>query len=158
MATIVRRKLSRILPQADPRHYRTFKVIAPLASHWKRATCEEYMCQDYTHGWATTVDTSTELGQKQFYFITHDKERKYSYQKLSATLHVFVYDSGQRPFFDEGKHTHFMPVGREPYYLVHDGDWRGNPTGNKLVHRNHQDWVDQFGENQNRLIDLQKRG
>jgi hypothetical protein len=158
MATIIKHKLSRIPPQADPRFYRTFKVVAPLKSHWRQVSCEEYECLDYVHGWVTTVDTSTDIGQQQYHFITHDKERKYSYQKVSETIHVFMYGPGQRPFYDEGKHTHYVPVGRDPYYLVHDGDWRGNPTGNKLIHRSYRDWVDQFGENQLNLQDIQKRG
>jgi hypothetical protein len=43
-------------------------------------------------------------------------------------------------------------------YLVRDGDWRGNPTGRKRQHSRAQDWVEDFGENQLRLVDQQKKG
>lgn len=142
----------------DPRFYRTFKVFAPLRTHWKKVSCEEYDCPEYRFGWVTTIDTSTELGQKRYHFITHDKERRYSHQQVTPTLHVFTYGPGQRPFYDEARHTHFAPIGRDPYYLVHDGDWRGNPTGNRVVHRSHEDWVDQFANNQSVLLDMQNRG
>jgi hypothetical protein len=54
--------------------------------------------------------------------------------------------------------THKIPIGRPPNFLVHDGDWRGNPTGRVRHHRNAEDWVEDFAENTDRFRQFQQRG
>lgn len=46
--------------------------------YYRRATCEEVGCVWQRSGWATTVDTTTELGQMQAAFIRQDKTRAHT--------------------------------------------------------------------------------
>jgi hypothetical protein len=102
------------------------------------------------------VDTGTELGQKQFYYLTHDTDRKYSMQRVDQTLFKFLYGPGN-PCFRRGDHR--VPIGRPPFYLVAEGDWRGNPRGTPAFrHRRVEDWVDEFANHQNSIAAAIKRG
>jgi hypothetical protein len=147
-------RINRKVPLLDPRHYKSYGITAPLASHWRRATCAEYECADYVHGFVATIDTGTELGQRQFDYLTHDKERKYSMQRVSLTTFKFVYGPGNR-CFKSGEHR--VPIGRPPLLLVHDGDWRGNPTGNVVRHTRVENWVEDFAEHQSVLAERIRR-
>src|SRR5258708_39959331 len=57
---------------------KTYQISAPLATHWRPATCEEAECLAYLHGGQTSCDESTELGQRQVAYIRHDKTRKHA--------------------------------------------------------------------------------
>lgn len=141
------------MPLAGPQLYKSYSVFAPPKSHFRRATCEEYECDGYMFGFVTTVDTSTELGQRQYHFLTHDKRRTYSMQRPSLTLVKFVYKPGT---ICMGWDSHRVPIGRPPRLLVADGDWRGNPTGRFRRHDRIEHWVEDFGLNQEKLVDLGK--
>src|SRR5258708_32124636 len=68
--------LFRIPPALPAAAMKTYQIAAPLATHWRKATCEEYGCEQYQHGWQTTVDESTELGQRQGEYNRHDRARE----------------------------------------------------------------------------------
>jgi hypothetical protein len=128
----------------------------PLDTHWRKATCEEVGCEAFRNGYVTTVDISTNLGRKQFYFITHSKRRSYSAQRVSVYVFKFVFPPGTICMRD---YDHKLPIEREPVYLVHEGDWRGNPRGgSSYIHGRGEDWVDQFANHQISLAETLKRG
>lgn len=151
-----RAMVSRLAPDAGPEHFKTFTWSAPVRTHWRPATCEEYKCDGIVHGFVTTVDTSTDRGRKQYHFLTHDKERTHSMQRVGPTLFKFIYKPGNPCFNREG---HRVPIGRPPFYLVSGGDWRGNPRRiQTLYHRRPEDWVDQFANHQNDIAEAFRRG
>jgi hypothetical protein len=151
-------ELRRIIPAVGPEHYKTYTISAPLRTHWRSATCEEYECDDFLYGFVLTIDTTTELGMRQLEFVRHDKTRKSSIQRLSEQIIKVVYGPGN-PCFEPVRSTHRVAVGRPPFYLVYGGDWRGNPRGTEtLVHRRPEDWVDDCATNQIRIADVHKRG
>lgn len=150
--------VSVIAPLADPRAYRTFRVVAPVSSHWERVGCEKYECPDYRNGFFVDVDTSTDLGQAQYNYLTNkDKSRKGTMQKMSETVYRFTYPPGSRPFAGNN-HEHYWPIGRPPYYLVHDGDWRGNPTGFKRFFQKPEDWIDMSANHQDQIATQLQKG
>jgi hypothetical protein len=54
---------------------------------------------------------------------------------------------------------HKLPLDRMPFFLVHEGDWRGNPRGGAPhVHKRAIDWVDEFANHQVRLAETLRRG
>jgi len=135
----------------------TFKASAPVSSHWTRVPCGEGNCSDYRNGFFIDVDISTELGAAQHnYLANKDKKRKGTMQKISATVYRFTYPPGSQPFAGNN-HEHYAPIDRPAYYLVHDGDWRGNPTGNKRF-LDVDDWVDMFANHQDRLATEKQKG
>jgi hypothetical protein len=54
--------LFRIEPQLPVGATKTYSALAPLATHFRAATCEDVDCGNYLHGWKTVVNESTELG------------------------------------------------------------------------------------------------
>lgn len=141
----------RIVPSRGPEQYKTYKIAAPLRTHWRLASCEEYGCEDFLNGFTITINLETELGQKQYYYLTHNPERKAGgrQERLNTALVSFHFGPGNR-CVRSGEHR--VPMGRPPLLLVAQGDWRGNPRNIPVRrHRNHDDWVNDFGDHQNRI-------
>lgn len=154
----VRQPLNRTPMRLGPEYYQSFTRAMPLSSHWRRVSCEFYECDAWLNGFVLTIDTSTELGLKQYDYVTHDKTRSYSMQRINLTEFKFIYPPGT-PGFAGVDHDHFFPVGREPLWVVTGGDWRGNPR--QLRRREHtrpEHWVEEFAENQIVLAEIAKRG
>lgn len=151
------RPINRITPNLPASAYRTFQIVSPLSTHWRPASCEEFECEQYLRGWKSAIDESTELGQKQAHYIRKMSGRKFTESRDEQPgLTVFTFEAGQT-CFSSGQHK--VPLGRPEHYLVKGGDWRGNPAG--LATRKHakpEHWVEDFQENQDKLIRQIERG
>jgi hypothetical protein len=149
-------KVTRYAPSAGAEHFKTYSWSAPRQTHWRKATCEEYECDGYVYGFVTTVDLSTDLGQKQYEFITHDKTRGWHMERVGTTLVKFYCGPGNR-CVNWDKHR--VPIGRLPFLLVAGGDFRGNPHRIPTIrHRSYDDWTDDFANHQIRLKERVERG
>lgn len=149
-------RISRLAPAMPPHAYKTYGMSLPLPTHWRNATCDEVDCEAYRGGWVTTVDLSTDLGQKQADYIRHDRSRQASEQRTGLSEAKFVYGPGQRCFAAD---DHRVPLDRAPRFVVAGGDWRGNPRGTPVqVHRNASEWCEDFAEHQDRLATAIRKG
>ena len=133
--------------------YTTYQIAAPLSTHWRPATCAEVGCGAYRHGWRTPVDPTTDKGAAQAYYIRSVSGRRFVEDRDESGRLVFTFEPGQQCFTQ-----HQQPLEREPIYLRRGGDWRGNPTGEQLVHRRPEHWVEDFTEHQQRLVDRINQG
>lgn len=151
------RPINRITPNLPASAYRTFQIISPISTHWRPATCEEAECEQYARGWKSAIDETTELGQKQAWYIRKQSGRKYTESRDEQPgLTVFTFEAGQT-CFAAGQHK--VPLGRPEHYLVKGGDWRGNPAGIPTrKHTKPEFWIEDFNENQDRLIRTQQAG
>jgi len=147
--------LNRPTPVGGAQHYKSYTMKAPRSTHWRPANCEEYECAPFMNGFVTTVDLTSDLGQKQYHYLTHDKSRSYSMQRVSMEIVKFVYGPGNRCFRSD---EHRVPVGRPPKLLVVGGDWRGNPRREMRIHSRVEDWVDDSREHQDKIARLVQRG
>lgn len=154
MAFGMRQDLNRIPPNMEPQNYITYRVLAPLRTHWRHATCAEVDCPAYLNGWVTTIDPMTELGQKQSYFIEHDGSRRWRKSVTETGLVKYGFEAGQRCF---GADQHKVQV-KQDIFLAQGGDWRGNPLGIKRVHTRAEHWVEDFAENQDKIKTVVERG
>lgn len=144
----------RIVPQAPAGVYQTFQIAAPVATHWRDATCEQVDCPAYLNGWRTVIDERTDLGQAQAGYIRHDRSRKCAEQHMPDGLTAFTFERGQTCF-----QKHQARVERPELFVVRGGDWRGNPAGvEPRLHKNPDFWVEEFAENQDRMSTLVERG
>jgi hypothetical protein len=137
----------RVQPEMGVAAYKTYQVAVPLTG-WvrRRATCEEVACPAYHNGWATTVDETTDLGQWQGGYIRREAGRAFTEEKTPDGLTVFTFGPGQS-CFSTADHVKAERRDDTPeLFIVRDGDWRGNPTGNGRRHVNGADWVEDFGE------------
>lgn len=143
--------LNRIQPQGPAQAYKTYQLLQPLATHFRAATCAEVDCPAYLHGWKTVIDESTELGQQQAHYITHDSGRRYVRQPINGDGPVtYVFEAGQQCF-----RQHREPLEREPLAIVKDGDWRASQN---VRHLRPDDWVDDFSNHQDKLHTQLERG
>lgn len=155
--------MTSIQPVGSPEDYQTYQVKAPKPTHFRPATCEEVDCPNWRHGFMTLCDESTEDGARRAAYIRQDKTRSCSEQRgfdhpdhqIDPSITVFVYRPGQECF---ARAEHALPNGRPELYVLRGGDLRGNPTQKLRQFRNPQDWVDDFGEHQNKLADLLQKG
>jgi hypothetical protein len=150
-------RLNRIMPVAGPEYYKSYTLSAPVTTHWRPATCEEYECDDFLYGFVLTVDENTELGQQQAYYVRHDRTRRCTEQQVGQGITKFVYPPGNQ-CFEPKRSSHRLPIGRPPNYLVATGDWRGNPIGWSARFRRPADWVDDFANHQIKIAELHQRG
>lgn len=138
--------INRIQPLAPVQAYRTFGVTAPLATHFRPATCEEVDCPGFLNGWITRATTD-----EQADYIRRHSGRSFEEREPN----VFLFKAGQTCF---GASFHRIRIEREELYIVRDGDWRGNPTGNIRKHTRSDYWVEEFSEHQGILKTMQERG
>jgi hypothetical protein len=147
--------VSRIAPLAGPAAYKTYSMTMPARTHWRPATCEEVLCMAFLNGFATTVDTSTELGRKQYHFITRDRERSPKAEKAGETLVTFTFPPGTPCF---ARRDHKVALERPAHFLVTGGDFRGNPTGMRRRHANGAEWAEDCAEHLDRVNTERNRG
>lgn len=137
--------LNRFAPVAEARFYKTYAATRPLDTHWVPATCEEVDCEPFLKGWSINVAPLSDQD------ITAIKSFGYRYSVLSVSAEetLWIFDAGQ-PCFKAT--THRREINRPPIFFTRDGDWRGDPTGNKpYVHKRAEDWVDDMATHFDRI-------
>lgn len=122
-----------------------YSIRTPQETHWRATTCHEVNCVHHLHGWQTIVDEATGLGQRQAHYIRREAGRHFTEDRNEAGLTVFIFPPGQKCFRE-----HQARVGREEVFLKREqtGIFRMRP----------QDWVEDFGERQERLAERFRRG
>lgn len=142
----------RLDPKLPASHRKTYAIRRPKATHWRPASCAEVGCAHYLNGWRVSALVVTE----QHLADLKAGGWRWSVLDIAENERWLVFEAGQPCFRAK---THQVPAGRPPLYVVQDGDWRGNPRGTKpYVHSRPDDWVDDFGEHQQKLADRIKEG
>lgn len=139
------RPLTRVEPLLPVQAMKTYAIASPISTHFRDGTCEEADCLAYVHGWQTSVDEATDLGQKQAHYIRKLSCRRFTERRTELGLTAFEFEAGQKCFA-----THKVPLERPEVYLVHGGDWRGRTTPAQ-IHSGPDPWVNDFGEHQDRI-------
>jgi hypothetical protein len=148
-------RLNRATPALPVGAMQTFAIRRPRGARllWdKVADCAAAGCAAHLYGWVTRVDESTELGRRQAAYLR--RCGRTFVEAREAALTAFTFAPGQQCFAA----THEVPTEAEPLYVVRGGDWRGNPTGERRIHRNGVEWVEEFGEHQQDIADRIARG
>lgn len=149
---------SRPTPALPPGAYQSYELSAPATTHRRPASCEEFGCDHYAKGWATTVQAASEdeaLLLRACRGEVDGRRRRALQIKQPSGFVQYVFEPGQ-PCFSAGKHT--VHNDREAIGIRRAGDHRGNPSGEILVHSNLDNWVEDFGEHQQNLSDAAEKG
>jgi hypothetical protein len=146
----------RLRPQLPVTAVKSYRLSAPLPTHFGRVTCEQAGCPQYEQGWWSHCDLSTDLGARQYHYIRNESGRRFTEQRSDPEgcppelagrgLTWFWFEAGQKCFA-----AHTERNDREARGLVRDGDHRGNPTGFTREHASLADWQEDFEEHQDRL-------
>jgi hypothetical protein len=133
--------------------YDTYALKQRPAAKNRRASCDEVDCPNYLHGWRTSIDPKSDQGPAQLLYLRGDRTRKATETADPVSgLVTFTYEAGQTCF---GEHW----IEMQQLYLVGRGDHR-TPDRQKGYrrHTRAEFWVEEFGENQDRLADRAAKG
>jgi hypothetical protein len=139
----------RLPPAHAVEAYQTYSITVP-PDVLVKAACEQVGCEAWRNGWESVINEATDLGKAQADYIRTRAGRTFREQRTAGGFTVFRFDSGQRCFAEHKT--------RPELYAVRDGDWRGNPTGRARRHTRAADWVEDFGEHQQRIADQTEKG
>lgn len=131
---------------------KTYSIKAPLATHWRKATCAEIACGGYENGWVSPIDETTERGQRQAHYIRALSGRQFTEETSEQGLTLFTFEAGQTCFT-----PHEVPLDMPELFIVRDGDLREN-RGNVRVHQRPEDWADDFATHQQKIADAIEKG
>lgn len=148
----------RIQPVRDVTLMQTYGLSAPQATHYRRASCREVDCPNYANGWISGFDVTDAEQARACKIVREHSGRLFTVKEIRGTSGLIervllTFGPGQECFL-----PHRVPLEREPAYFLRDGDWRGNPTGRKIVFSSATSFVDDFGEHQERIKTLIERG
>lgn len=148
---VVTKTVNGRMPRAvGAQHYVTYRLAQP-SDQMIVVACEQAGCPYWTTGWDTIVDEATDLGVAQAAWIRLSAGRTYRERRTGEGLTVFSFEAHQRCFTD---HETVPEV-----YARIGGDHRGNPRGTRpYVHRNPDDWVEDFALNQQAVADQREKG
>ena len=148
----MQRPINRIDPKMPASAYKTYSIAAPVATHWRKATCQEVDCPRYLNGWQVRVEGLP----PELLHAAKTSGRRYREMPVQEGETWLVFEAGQ-PCFQAGEHR--MRVDRPELYIVRDGDWRGNPRGTQArQHARPEHWVEDFAEHQDRLATAHGEG
>ena len=125
--------------------FQTFSIVSPPATHSRVAECQEVECSAWAHGWKTTIDEATQLGQSQAGYIRAHSGRAFTESRTPEGLTEFIFKPGQKCF---GEHR--VSLERDELYIIRGGDRRGNPL-REVKRVGSEEWVDRLGTNQERI-------
>jgi hypothetical protein len=144
----MQRPISRADPAMPVRSYQTYTIFSPRDT-LLRAACEQVGCPAWRNGWQTVLDEGIPQFRDMATWIRTASRRTFREQKTNAGLTVFTFGAGQRCFANHQT--------RPETYAVRRGDWRQN-LGVLRRHTRPADWVEDFGEHQQRVADQQQKG
>lgn len=138
-----------IVPSLPSQHFKTYEIIAPLQTHFRKATCAEVECPGYVNGWVTRVPAGSQAEQ---YIRSGSSGRRFhestGYSELAEGVAEFMFPPGQQCFASD---KHRVPLEREPFYIARGGDARGNPLRERRVHTRAADWQEDFAGHLDRV-------
>lgn len=146
--------INRMTPNMPAQDYTTYRILAPQATHFGPATCEDVDCPAMINGWSTLIDEATDLGQRQAFYIRKHSGRSFMESRTPAGLTEFLFRAGQDCF---AQHTYRNEL--PPLFIRKGGDFRGNPRGiAPVTHTRPEYWVEDFQEHQDKVKTILERG
>jgi hypothetical protein len=140
-----------IQPARSAAAYKTFEVRQPVDTHFRKATCADVDCPNYLNGWRVRVEGLT----PEALHTAKTCGRKFVELSAAAGETWLMFEAGQ-PCFRTTEHR--VLLDRPQIFIARGGDFRGNPRGDRRVHANADDWVDEFANHQQVLADRLKEG
>lgn len=148
-----RRPLNRVDPRLPPRANVTYQLHAPVRTHWRKATCEEFGCLAHHNGWRVRLEG---LPPEQVH-AARTSGRRFTELRVAEGETYLVFEAGQPCFRASG---HRVRVGRPEIYVVRGGDYRRYLGDHRRFEGRDAPahWVEHFAENQDRVAAVVARG
>lgn len=142
-------RVSRLEPMMPVGGTQTYQILAPRATHWRPASCQEIGCHAWTSGWLTKVLA----GSRDEAILREFRAGMWSRVERGPDGFMHYYfAAGTRCL---GASRHRMRIDRPELFVRRDGDWRwlGEPTQYTPA-----DWVDHFANHQDKIATIVNRG
>lgn len=144
--------MSRPDPLMPASAYKTYSIVAPLATHHRPATCAEVDCPHYVNGWRVRVEGL----DPEMEHAARTSGRRFTELPVAEGETWLVFEAGQ-PCFQASEHR--ARLERPELFIVQGGDHRGNPRRTPVrQHVRPGDWVEDFAEHQQGLADAHQEG
>lgn len=121
-----------IVPNLNSNAARTYQIVAPVSTHFRKATCAEIQCGAHVNGWKTIVAAGSEQAQ---YILSGASGRVFTDRALEGGMIEFRFDAGQQCFASD---THRVPLERDPIFRVRDG------ASAPVTHTRAELWTEDF--------------
>ena len=144
-------RLNRIPPLMPTGNYKTFALRQPLATHFRKATCQEIECEAYMNGW----NFRREGMDPRLYYVATHSHRSWREVVLAPGESYLVFEPGQ-PCFDADNHR--IAIDRPAFFFAGRGDFRSFTTRQARQHANADDWVDEFATQLDQINTQIERG
>jgi len=133
---------------------RTYQIDQPIATHYRRARCAEVQCRAQANGWRMGYDLTDPDRRAAARWIRDHSGRTYTHEITdNGNKIIFTFAAGQECF-----EQHRIPLGREPFYVVRGGDFRGNPERIRSTHATADTFIDQWADDLDRINTVRERG
>jgi hypothetical protein len=152
-------------PSLPDRAYDTYGIVMPKTTHTRRARCEEVACDAHVHGWKTLLDTSIPQQRELARLVVKNEGNRRWTAEQAGHLVTFTFPAGQQCFAE-----HRVPLDRPPVFTLKNGKGFAPKWGDHVELHNGaifipgtrtirgEEWMERLGENQQAIIDAQKRG
>lgn len=137
------RPLNRVEPLLGAHQMKTHAMLAPLATHWRKGTCEEAECQPYLQGWGTPASAFNEEDVQRLKRMGY----RWGVVQITDGQDHFWFEAGQQCFRSHAE-PHMVQNGRPGLFIVRDGDHRGNPRKTEpVIFSSPDSWADSLNTN-----------
>lgn len=141
-----------------PAHLMTknYVLLAPLATHWRPATCQEVECAAWTTGWELVFPDGPDRAERVAYVRADRVRAKREFLRADGAI-VFRFGPETPTYAGDGKHNqHRVRIDRPELFAVRE------PGAARLtLHRGREngavDWVDDFANNQIKVAEIHQR-
>lgn len=137
------RPLNRVAPKLSNDRMQTHTILAPLQTHWRKATCEEVACKPFLEGYGVPLKglDADDLALLESFIKVH--KMKASKVEITDGEWHYWFAPGQRCLRAS---SHVRRLDREEIFLVRNGDWRGtDPTQDPITFSSADSWADHLG-------------
>lgn len=143
---------SRPTPKLPTNLYKTYRIMQPITTHYRLASCAEIDCPAYTKGW---IYKKSELIANDLYYTVTHAGKRYREEEYEDGAIYLAFEPGQSCFQAP---THRKTLERPAFYYAGRGDFRSFSTRRALQFPQPEDWRDSFAEHLDALHTAIERG
>ncbi len=137
---------------------KTYSIEQPITTHWRKATCQEVNCVNFTKGFKVHVEKVLAMANgADILAMIKGSGKKFAELAVAPGQTWLEFEAGQT-CFDGDSGRHLTNLARPPLFVVRGGDWRGNPRGEQHTHTSGVDWADDMQNHRDKLLSAAERG
>ena len=126
-----------------------YRILNPVQTHFRPATCAEVNCEHYLNGWRVRIDSLP----PELVHVARTSGRQYEELRFAEGETYLVFEAGQACFKASQHRTN---AGRTPLYVV------DTPTDNgrarRRIHTSNDSWADDLHSHTDAVLGAINKG